>query len=249
MKRSLLSIATIPLIFACSPVFYSPSSQHIPLLTEENKFSASASYITAESTESMAVKAAYAVSPRWALMAGGSSHFRGKTSPTSSSGGGGYVEAGGGYFTKISQKFVYETYGLLGFGSMDNRFPQSMANYPNTNGRIKANVLSLAVQPSIGFKSRYFEAALSARTSLINYRNIRGNLITQNADQQSPTGQQEYLSAHRNNVLLEPAITLRGGLDILKFQLQGGASFNISHRNFPQDDSWLSFGLVYSPRK
>lgn len=249
MKRLLLSIATIPVIVACSPVFYSPSSQHIPLLTEENEFSASASYITAESTESMAVKAAYAVSPSWALIAGGGSHFRGETSPTTSSGGGGYVEAGGGYFTKISQKFVYETYGLLGFGSMDNRFPQSMANYPNTNGRIKANVLSLAVQPSIGFKSRYFEAALSARTSQINYRNIRENLITQNADQQSPSSQQEYLLAHRNNVLLEPAISLRGGLEFLKLELQTGVSVNFSHPNFPQDASWASLGLVYSPIK
>lgn len=247
MKRLLLSIATIPLITACSPVFYSPSSQHIPLLTEENEFSASASYITAASTESMAVKAAYSISPRWALMAGGSSHFRGETSPTTSSGGGGYVEAGGGYFTKISQKFVYETYGLLGFGSMDNRFPQSVSNYPNTNGRIKASLLSFALQPSIGFKSRYFEAALSTRTSLINYGNIRGHLITQNVDQQSPSSQQEYLADRRNNFLLEPALTLRGGLGSLKLELQTGVSVNLSNPDFPQDASWVSLGLVYSP--
>ena len=249
MKRLLLYLAAFPLWVACNPVFYSPSSQHIPLLTEKNEFRASASYITAESTESMAVKAAYAVSPRWALMGGGSSHFRGETSPTTSSGGGGYVEAGGGYFTKVSQKFVYETYGLLGFGSMDNRFPQSVANYPNTNGRIKANVLSLALQPSIGFKSRYFEAALSTRTSLINYGKVRGDLVTQNVDQQSPSSQQEYLAERRNNFLLEPALTLRGGLQFLKLELQTGVSVNLSHPNFPQDASWVSMGLVYSPKK
>jgi hypothetical protein len=249
MKRLLLYLAAFPLWAACNPIFYSPSSQHIPLLTEEKEFSASASFVTAESTESMALKAAYAISPHWALMAGGSFHFNGETDNHSASGGGGYIEGGAGYFKRIGEKFVFDTYGLVGFGGMNNRFPQSVANYPNTNGRIEAKLLSLAVQPAIGFKSRYFEAALSTRTSLINYRNIQGNLVAQNADQQSPSSQQEYLAAHRNNFLLEPALTLRGGLEFLKLELQTGVSLNLSHPDFPQDASWVSLGLVYNPSK
>lgn len=249
MKRLLLYLAAFPLWVACNPVFYSPSSQHIPLLTEEKEFSASASYVTAESTESMALKAAYAINPHWALMAGGSFHFNGETDSHTASGGGGYIEGGAGYFKRIGEKFVFDTYGLVGFGGMNNRFPQSVTNYPNTNGRIEANLLSLAVQPAIGFKSRYFEAALSTRASLINYRNIQGSLVAQNADQQSPSSQQEYLAAHRNNFLLEPALTLRGGLEFLKLELQTGVSLNLSHPDFPQDASWVSLGLVYNPGK
>lgn len=249
MQKSLLYLAAFSSIVACSPVYYAPSSQHVPLLTEKDDVSVSADYVLSESTESMALKAAYAVSSHWGLMAGGSFHFRGETQPEASWGDGGYVEAGGGYFTKISRKFVYETYGLLGYGHMSNHFPQTVISYPDTDGILKANLLTVALQPSIGFKSKFFDAALSMKASMLHYNNLRGSLFAQNVDQKSPSSQQEYLLAHANNLLLEPAITLRGGMDFLKLQLQGGGSFNVSHRDFPQDGSWFSFGLVYSPKK
>src|SRR5690554_25839 len=245
MKRLLTSLAPLLAIAACSPVFYSPSSRHIPLLTEENEFTASVGYIIAESTESMALKAAYALSPNWGIMGGGNFHFGGETDSNASSGGGGYVEAGAGYFTRVGRKFVFETYGLVSYGGMNNRFPQTVTNYPNTNGKITADLLGFGLQPSFGFKSRYFDAALSLKTSLINYMNIQGNLITQNIDQEIPSSQQEYLSTHRHNFLLEPAITLRGGWELLKLEVQTGGSLNLTHRDFPQDGSWVSFGLVY----
>src|SRR5690606_19389878 len=228
MKRLLLYIVAILLMVACRPVFYSPSSQHVPLLTEKDEFGASVDYVFAESTESMTLKAAYAVTPHWALMAGGSFHFRGDTENDVSWGDGGYIEAGGGYFNKMSKKLVYETYGLLGFGQMSNHFPQTMASYPNTNGILRSDVMRLAIQPTIGFKSKYFDAAISMKTSMLHYHHIRGALVTQNIDQQYPSSQQEYLAGHRNSVLLEPALTLRGGWDVIKLQLQGGASLNLS---------------------
>lgn len=234
---------------ACSPVYYAPSSQHVPLLTEKGDLSASADFVLSESTESVVLKAAYALNSHWAVMAGGGFHLKEDTGYEASWGDGTYIEAGGGYFTKVSRKFVYETYALLGYGHMTNHFPQTVASYPNTDGIIRANLLTVGLQPSIGFKSRYFDAAISLKTSMLHFSNIRGALITQNIDQQNPSSQQLYLSTHRDNVLLEPTLTLRGGLDALKLQLQGGASFNVSRRNFPQDPSWFSFGLVYSPRK
>ena len=245
MKRSLLYLAPLLAIIGCSPVFYSPSSQHIPLLSEENEFTASASYIIAESTESMALKTAYALSPHWALMGGGSFHFKGDADNTAASGHGGYVEAGGGYFKRLGEKFVFETYGLVSFGGMNNRFPQSVANHPNTNGKITADLLGFGVQPAFGFKSRYFDAALSLKMSRIHYMNIQGSLVTQNRDQEIPASQQDYLSGHRNNFLLEPAITVRAGSEFLKLEFQTGASINLNHSDFPQDGSWVSLGLIY----
>ena len=244
MKRSLLLLAPL-FVAACSPVFYSPSSQHIPLLSEENEFTASAGYIMAESTESMALRAAYALRPHWGVMGNGNFYFGGDADANIASGGGSFIEAGAGYFTRISKKFLFESYGLVGFGGMNNRFPQTITQYPNTNGKITAALLGLGLQPSFGFKSRYFEAALSMKTSLITYMNIQGNLITQNIDQEIPSSQQEYLSTHRHNFLLEPAITLRGGWELLKLEVQTGGSLNLTHRDFPQDGSWVSFGLVY----
>ena len=245
MKRLIPHLTSVLALAACSPVFYSPSSQHVPLLSEEKEFTASAGYIGAESAEGMALKAAYALSPNWGLMAGGSLYFDGETHENSPSGSGGYMEAGAGYFKKVGRKFVFETYGLVGFGGMNNRFPQSVADYPNTNGKIEANLIGIAIQPSFGFKSQYFDAALSLRTSSVNYTNIRGSLITQNSDQETAGSQQAYLSDHRSNFLFEPAITLRGGLEFLKLQVQTGVSLNLTHPDFPQDASWVSVGLIY----
>lgn len=245
MKSLLLHLASFSALAACSPVFYSPSSQHVPLLTDENELAVSGGYVGAESAEGMALKAAYAVSPNWALMAGGSLYFGGEDNNNAKSGSGGFVEAGAGYFKQVSEKFVFETYGLLSYGGMNNRFPQSVVDYPNTDGKINADIFGVGIQPSFGFKSRFFDAALSLKANRINYMNIRGNLITQNADQETAGSQQTYLSDHRGNFLLEPALTLRGGLEYLKLQLQTGVSLNLSHPNFPQDASWVSLGLVY----
>src|SRR5690554_1920849 len=245
MKTLLLYFVFLTALTACSPVFYSPSSQHVPLITEENELAVSGGYVGSESAEGMTLKAAYAVSPNWALMAGGSLYFRGEDTNNDKSGSGGFVEGGAGYFKQVSEKFVFETYGLFSYGGMNNRFPQSVADYPNTNGKINADIFGVAVQPSLGFKSRFFDAALSLRANRINYMNIRGSLITQNSDQETAGSQQTYLSDHRGNFLLEPALTLRGGLEYLKLQLQTGVSFNLSHPNFPQDASWVSVGLVY----
>ena len=245
MKSLLLYLASLSALAACSPIFYSPSSQHIPLLTNKNELAVSGGYVGAESAEGMALKAAYAVAPNWALMAGGSLYFRGEDDNNAKSGSGGFVEGGVGCFKPASEKLVFELYGLLSYGGMNNRFPQSVANYPNTDGKINADIFGVGIQPSFGFKSRFFDAALSLKATRINYTNIRGNLITQNSDQETAGSQQTYLSDHRGNFLLEPALTLRGGLEFLKLQVQTGVSLNLTHPDFPQDPSWVSVGLIY----
>lgn len=245
MKKLFLCSIPVLVLAACSPVYYAPSTQHIPLLTEGEEFTVSGSYLGTESVDAATLRGAYALNSNWGLMAGGSLFFGEDTEDNDSFGNGGYFEAGAGYFTKVSNKFVFETYGLVGLGGMKNRFPQSVQDYPGTDGEIKANLLSIAIQPSFGFKSRYFEAALSLRTSMINYSNIRGNLMMRNTDQEAVRNQQEYLKDNKGHLLLEPALTIRGGLEFLKIEAQTGGSLNLTNRDFPQDDSWLSIGLIY----
>lgn len=245
MKRFFSCFIPFLALAACSPVYYAPSTQHVPLLTEKEEFTISGSYSGSASADGAAFNGAYALNQNWGLMAGGSLFFGEEASDDSPHGGGGYFEAGGGYFTKVSDKLVFETYGLVGFGGMKNRFPQSVHEYPGTDGEIKANILSVAIQPSFGFKSQYFEAALSLTTSMINYSNIRGNLMMQNRDQEAAANQQDYLKDNRGHLLFEPALTIRGGLEFLKIEAQTGGSLNLTNRDFPQEDSWVSVGLIY----
>lgn len=245
MKRLLFILLPALTLAGCSPVFYTPPSQNVPLLTDKHELTASSSFVESESTGGMDVKVAYAVTPHVGIVAGGNGYFPASDSKSNSSGSGGLVEAGAGYFTTVSKKFVFETYGLLGYGWMKNRFPQSVDRNPETDGKINANLFSIAAQPSFGFKTRYFEAALSVKSGFITYTHIGGNLIEQNADQSAESSQQQYLADHKNNFMLEPAITLRGGLDFLKIQLQAGRGFNVSHTRFPQDEGWVTFGLSY----
>ena len=245
MKKLVYALLFCICLAGCNPVFYSPPSQNVPLLTHEKEFTASASLVGGESADGIGIKAAYAVSPHVGIMAGGNGYFPDSKSDSSSYGSGGLFEAGAGYFTPISDRLVFETYGLLGVGKMRNNFPGSVEQHPGTDGKISANLFSMAIQPAFGYKSKYFEAAFSTKGALVTYSNIKGNLMERNDDQSAEGNQQAYLKSNKSNFMLEPAITLRGGWDFLKLQLQVGKSLNLSHPNFPQDEGWFSLGLSY----
>jgi hypothetical protein len=60
--------------------------------------------------------------------------------------------------------------------------------------------------------------------------------------------QVQLLRSQSEHTLLEPALTVRGGLETVKLQLQLGWSFNRGHAGFRQDEAYLTAGVVYSPR-
>ncbi|HAH58535.1 MAG TPA: hypothetical protein DCL86_10325, partial [Bacteroidales bacterium] len=55
----------------------------------------------------------------------------------------------------------------------------------------------------------------------------------------------DYLNENNSNFLMEPAITLKGGFEKIKLQVQYGYSFNLSNSSFPQDRDYLTFGLNF----
>ncbi|MDD2477147.1 MAG: hypothetical protein PHI32_14720 [Dysgonamonadaceae bacterium] len=124
-------------------------------------------------------------------------------------------------------KFVFEAYGLLGFGSMENNFPSTQEEHPNLKGDISANVLRVGIQPNFGYKSKYFEVALSSRVVNLMYNSIEGDLIYNGKNQI------DYLNDNKSSFLLEPAITIRGGLEKIKLQIHLGIAiiYLIVHSN------------------
>jgi len=133
---------------------------------------------------------------------------------------------------------VFETYGLFGLGSVENHFPSATTATINS-GKISANLMRYGIQPVIGYKSKYFSVAGSARVVNLNYSNISGDLIYQNEDQRT------YLENHKSNFLIEPALTLRGGIEKVKIQLQFVKSLNLSYSDFKQDSEMMTVGLNF----
>jgi len=102
--------------------------------------------------------------------------------------------------------------------------------------------MRFGIQPSFGYKSRYFSAAVSSRFVNLNYSNIKGDLIF------AEENQVDYLNANKSNFLIEPALTLRGGLDKIKLQVQIGSSINLSNDDFRQDNNYVTIGLNFNLR-
>lgn len=69
---------------------------------------------------------------------------------------------------------------------------------------------------------------------------IQGSLIFDNEDQV------QYLKDHPSQLVLEPALTLRAGLDWGKIQLQYAHSINLSDDTFRQSEGHLTIGLIFA---
>jgi hypothetical protein len=120
------------------------------------------------------------------------------------------------------------------------RLAKKAALMMGKQGDISATILRVGIQPNFGYKTKYFSAAVSSRIVNLSYSNIEGDLIFEGANQPN------YLKDNSSNFLIEPALTIRGGFEQLKLQLQYGYSANLSNSNFRQDSSFLTVGLNYN---
>lgn len=155
-------------------------------------------------------------------------------------GGSGYlIDLGVGYYKPIKTNLLFDTYALAGFGKFDNHFPGTIVDFPTTTGTISANLLRFGVQPSLSYHTEFFSVTGSARFASLSYLNINGSLYVDSIDQV------DFLQNNKTNFLIEPAITLRGGIEKIKLQLQYLHSFNVSNPNFPQLKDLYTVGLNF----
>nr|WP_315203010.1 hypothetical protein [uncultured Flavobacterium sp.] len=230
-----MKIITLFLICAtftrCSPVYYVPNTQNVPVMKNKGQTNIQLNINSSESTEGTELQGAYGITDEIALQLNADWV---KSSESSSSGSGKFIEFGPGYYRNISKHFVFETYGLLGFGSL--KYEDS----GNTLQKINASFTRFGLQPSISFSSKYFNASLSSRFAKLNYNSVSGNFYDV-----------EYLKANNSYWLIEPAITLQGGFENIKLQIQLQYSNNQTNSNFSQDYTLVSLGLkvTLNPKK
>jgi hypothetical protein len=80
---------------------------------------------------------------------------------------------------------------------------------------------------------------VSSRIAHLSYSNIEGDLIY------NAINQEQYLRDNNSNLLIEPALTIRAGVEKVKFQFQLGHSFNLSNSEFRQDNTYATIGLNF----
>ena len=221
----------------CNPKYYAPNTHNVPLLSRDGDYAA----LFAFGDSRGELQGAYAFTEDIGVMLN-AAYFERGDDEDGDGGEGGLLELGFGYQTQLGEPFQLGVFGLLGGGNLENHFPSTLAGNPGTTGILEANLTRFGVQPVIGFRSTYFEAAASMRVMRLRYSDVTGSLVFAGEDQV------QLLRSQAEHTLLEPALTVRAGLPTVKLQLQLGLSVNESHANFRQDDGHLTVAVVYSPR-
>ncbi|MDX2247845.1 MAG: hypothetical protein SF052_13755 [Bacteroidia bacterium] len=239
MKKTNLFTALSGLLFvfvisACSPIYYSPNTHNVPMLREKGD----KRIVLAANDSRLEGQVAFSPEEHLGILFDAGTFFP-RDDEEGDGGKGWFVESGFGYYHPVAKNFTFDIYGILGYGYVENHFPSTVTSNPGTTGLIESNLFRYGIQPSFGFNSKFFDAIISARFAGMQYFNYSGNLIFQSVDQVT------YLEAHKSTYLFEPALTLRGGYDKIKLQLQLGPSYNLKDSEFRQDGGHITLGITY----
>lgn len=233
--RVVVPLISTLLVSGCNPIFYSPNTQNVLLPAASGDVTLSAH----ADGNRIEAQAAYAPTDALALQLNGGIFDRGDDEDEEDGGSGRFLELGVGYVNPIGSNLAWELSGLLGVGSLKNDFPSTLEASPETTGKLEADLVRFGIQPAIGYRSPYFEAAISTRLLGLSYRNVSGSLIFGGEDQV-----QMLTDSPGTYFLAEPALTLRAGVENIKLQVQTARSFNLTEPDFRQDESMLTVGVV-----
>ncbi len=236
-KLSIWSVGILSTVFvlsSCNTKYYIPNTQNVPTINNAGQVSAT----VAGNGNQLEFQGAIGISDAIALQANADIVLA-RDEDNGNGGEGKFFEGGIGYYKNITDNLLFDTYALLGFGSMENHFPSTINDFPATDGKISANLLRYGVQPSLSLNYENFSIIGSSRFVNLNYSNVSGTLTKDSLNQNI------YLNNNKSNFLIEPAITIRAGLERLKFQVQYMKSINISNEDFPQDNDLISVGVNF----
>lgn len=147
------------------------------------------------------------------------------------------LEAGGGYFLPIKKHLVFECYGGFAGGSQFHRYLNNYTSNLTFN--------RFYIQPSLGATYNGFDVAVSSRVCNFRFKDINVEQGVSDLDLEKLTA----LDQNKNSILIEPALTIRGGYKYVKVQLQIIYSANVSHPELQFDNGQASLGLYFSLAK
>lgn len=242
----LASICMMFILCCCSPCYYVPNAPNVPFFKEKNNAGVSFSYQLGNISSGVNLQAAYALTDHLGLMMN-FNYFGGRQESVTFFGmdeevryNGNMLEFGAGYFLPVKTNFVFETYAGMGFGGVEN----NSTFYPAGN-RINNHVRfrRYFVQPAFGWiANEHFLLGLSVRTGMLHYYDL-------NIKTGDDTDIYALMDIKNNpSFVVEPALTMRTGGEIVKFQLQMITSYLIDSKYANYDPYAIVFGLYFNIR-
>ena len=228
------------LVSSCSPVFYAPSTQNVPLLKEKGEVNIGGGYSNTDRGEGISLNFAVAVDSSWAVAGSFNSLGGGEKNATDSwRTTGNYFEAAAGKFNSSpTGPWVYEAFLGLGYGAINNEI---------NNDFVDAKFLKPYLQPTFGLRTKHIDFVITPRLSVVNYisEDIR---INEPVDERRVL---DFFDEKGTTFVFEPGATLRLGIRNVKIQLQyvySSFSYDSRDEDEPFDSEMLTVGLNFYPK-
>lgn len=212
-------------LYSCRAVFYVPNSVNTPLFTQKGDFNVNGNL----GANGYDLQAAYAPTNEIGVIL--NSSFADRSSDSSSN----YhkhllIESGVGYYKTLGNNGRFEIFGGGGLSKVEGSYSYTELFTNNRiTDRVNGKYYRLFIQPSIGVNTTAFQGSFSLRAAYLQTSRLKIN------------NKPNYLSSY----LIEPVITLKGGVKRLKTCLQFGVSvptdYNEDFRN-----RWLILNLGIS---
>ena len=223
----LLLVTAFCASLSCNPVFYSPDPHNNPLISEKGETNLGGNVGVSGDSYNWGIHGSYGLTPTIAFKFNGNFYKSSIGSDDNFSGSGKLLEVAPGYYSKITDKLVFNAYGIAAYGTVKN-------NNLNSSETLNASMLRYGLQPEIGYKSQTVHFLFSTRVVHLHHYNLAPSTLQLNSDNTLDI---------RNNFLIEPSFTLRLGPPNLKFQAQMGLSINVLNQSFRQEHLYLGTGL------
>jgi hypothetical protein len=210
MKTPVVLLCMALLLSSCSGYYYVQNTHNVPLFMEKNEARISGSLAGGEQTESYEVQGAYSITNHVAVAVSAMSTSGG--SVNYDYGKGIYIDAAVGYYRPFYNRFIFEAFGGFGISEQKHEFAEG---YSYNEGWARLSFNKIYLQPSFGISLfDAFDVAFSTRIGLLNYYNISFK-----TEDTFIVEDMEALQS-RTHIVLEPAITVRGGWKYFKIQTQ-----------------------------
>jgi len=242
-KRRVIFFFWLPILIlfctGCISLYYAPNSQNVPMFKEKNETEASLAFQIGTLTVGCDVDMAYSFTNHFGMIVNYNHWGAKKRSllPNSDieyeiSGKNDLIEVGAGFYLPFQGKFVFETYGGVGWGGVKNEYESNLES--------KLNYNRYFIQPSCGYYNKKVNLIFSLRFSGIDYNRIKYDPGIDESDKYDL----EYIIDYPLSFYIEPAITFRVGSEKFKWQVQIVYSDNLNTPELVYEPLCITTGLI-----
>ncbi len=229
----LLAISAV----SCQHIYYAPNTANAPLLAQKGETRINALWAGGMDSEYNGgeLQFAHAVTRSVGILASGFSASKTETvsdfygaNAHKEDGRGSYGEVAVGLFKTldVQKKWIGEVYLGTGTGNVKSTY--------GWTDRSHIGFSKFFLQPSIGFKGRYFEFAVVPKLSLVNWKVKQANIS--HTDNQDHRDVIEAIRGKKNFMAFEPAFIVRAGSESVKVQVGLSLSNFKSYSTFTSQD-------------